>query len=164
MPDQTTTMLDVLRRQFDPCLQMLADVVDACPASVWLDSQNGRPFWQQVIHALTGVRFWLREASQPFSLPDFGQGPIPDLDQPPSFVVDKQTAKAYLHTIRITTDAFFGTLDDLRLLATSSIYDKCTYADLILMQIRHLQHHVGYCNCLLQTGHALPAKWKGHAE
>ncbi len=160
----TTTMLAVLRRQLDPTLQMVADLVDSCPTSSWLDSSSGRPFWQQILHALTGVRFWMREASQPFSPPDFGRGAIPDLDQAPSFDVDKATVKAYVASIRSTADAFFGALDDQKLLATSSIYEKCTYADLILGQIRHIQHHVGYCNCLLHTGGVRPTKWLGYGE
>jgi hypothetical protein len=164
MAVNTTTMLAILRRQLDPTLQMLADIVDGCPTSSWLDSRSGRPFWQQVLHALTGVCFWLREASQPFSPPDFGRGAIPDLDQAPTFDVDKGTVKAYLASIRRTADLFFDTLDDQKLLATSSLYDKCTYADLILGQIRHIQHHVGYCNCLLQSSGARPTKWLGYAE
>jgi hypothetical protein len=157
-------MLAVLRRQFEPSLEMLADIVEACPAALWLDSRYGRPLWQNVIHALTGVRFWLREASQPFSPPDFGQGPIPDLDETPSFDVDKQTVTGYLESIRTVAGAFFAALDDERLLAASSVYNKCTYADLILGQIRHLQHHVGYCNCLLKAGNASPGRWQGYAE
>jgi hypothetical protein len=86
---QAASKLAVLRRQLDPSLQMLADIVQTCPSSLWLDSRSGRPLWQQVMHALTGVCFWLREASQAFSPPDFGQGPIPDLDQTPSLDVDR---------------------------------------------------------------------------
>jgi DinB superfamily len=160
----TTTICAVLRRQIDPTLQMLADIVESCPDSLWTDSRTGRPFWQQVIHALTGVRLWLREASQPFSPPDFGQGPVPDLDQMPSFAVDRLAVKKYLQAIQAVVDSFFTSVDDSRLLLPSSVYDRFTDADLILMQIRHLQHHIGYCNCLLQVGHAKPAKWLGYAE
>jgi hypothetical protein len=164
MPATTTTMLGVLMRQFAPSLEMLADIVETCPHSAWSDSRSGRPLWQRVLHALISVQFWFREASEPFAPPDLGTGPVPDLDQRPVVEVDKDTVQAYLQTIRARADTFFASLDDERLLAPCSICDKCTYADLILGQIRHLQHHVGYCNSLLQAGGAPAAKWRGHAE
>jgi hypothetical protein len=116
------------------------------------------------VHALTGVRFWLREPSQQFSAPDFGQGPIPDLDQMPSFNADKVATRAYLQTVRTTVETFFSSMNDERLLSSWPIYDKCTYADLILGQIRHLQHHVGYCISLLRTGCGTSTKWLGFGE
>jgi hypothetical protein len=124
MSASKTTMLVVLRRQMEPSLQMLADIVDACPESLWVDSRSGRPFWQQIVHALTGVRFWFRESSQLFSPPDFGQGPIPDLDQMPNFNADKQTVKSYLQTVRTTVETFFSSLDEERLLNSWPVYDK----------------------------------------
>ncbi len=160
----TATMTEVLRRQLEPALQMLSDIVEICPDSTWLDARSGRPFWQHVIHALTSVRFWFREATHPFSPPDFGRGPVPDLDQTPAFPVDRETVRDYVQTIRNIVEVFFETLNDDGLLAASSIYDKSTYADLVLGQIRHLQHHTGYLNCLLQTGGAKPAKWQGYEE
>ena len=72
--------------------------------------------------------------------------------------------KAYWQTMRGRADAFLGALDERRLLATSSIYEKCTNADLVLGQIRHIQHHVGYSSCLLRMSGADAAKWIGYAE
>jgi hypothetical protein len=159
-----TSMLSVLRRQISPTFQMISDIIDACPESLWNDSKSGRPFWQQVLHALIGIQFWFREASEAFAPPDFGQGTIPDLDQAPTFTVDKDTVRAYLQTMRSRADVFFDSLNEKGLLVTSSIYDKCTNADLILGQVRHIQHHVGYCSCLLRIGGANAAKWIGYAE
>ena len=159
-----TSLLSVLRRQIGPTLQMIGDIIDICPESLWNDSRSGRPFWQQVLHALIGIQFWFREASEAFSPPDFGQGAIPDLDQAPTFAVDKATVRAYWQTMRGRADAFLDALDERRLLAPSSIYARCTNADLVLGQIRHIQHHVGYCSCLLRMSGASVAKWIGYAE
>ena len=157
-------MLSILRRQISPTFHMIADIIDTCPDSLWNDSRSGRPFWQQVLHALIGIQFWFREASEAFVPPDLGQGTIPDLDQVPNFTVDKDIVRAYLQTMRSRADAFFDSFNDEALLVNSSIYDKYTNADLILRQIRHIQHHVGYCSCLLRIGGAKPPKWIGYAE
>jgi uncharacterized damage-inducible protein DinB len=124
----------------------------------------GNPFWQQVLHALAGIQFWFRESREEFSPPDFGRGPVPDLDRIPEFNVDRKTVEDYLNALRERVDSFFGSLDDSRLLSTSTLYDKCTYADLILMQVRHIQHHVGYLNCVLRAAGAGTVTWRGYAE
>jgi uncharacterized damage-inducible protein DinB len=157
-------MVSILRRHFDPALQMVAELVDGCPASIWAAQTHGNPFWQHVMHALIGAEFWFREASEPFAPPDLGNGPVPDLDKIPSFELDRDSARSYLERIRARTETFFGSLDDRRLQSPSSIYEKCTYADLILMQTRHMQHHVGYCNRLLRESGCATAKWLGYAE
>jgi uncharacterized damage-inducible protein DinB len=159
-----TPMLSVLRRQLEPTFQMIADVIDKCPESSWIDARSGRPLWQQVLHALIGIQFWFRESSEAFIPPDFGQGSVPDLDEAPTFEVSKDTVRAYMQTMHARAEAFFDSLDDRRLLSTTSLYDKFTYGDLILGQIRHIQHHVGYCGALMRTGGAGVPKWKGHGE
>ncbi len=164
MQSISVSMVEVLYRQFAPTLQMAADVIDVCTDSDWVSRARGNPFWQYVMHGLIGVQFWFREASEAFAPPDFGDGPVPDLDRIPSFDLDRITARRYLEHIRKRVETFFASLDDRRLLATASVYEKCTYADLILMQTRHIQHHVGYCNCLLRDRGAATAKWSGHAE
>jgi hypothetical protein len=164
MRNTAPSILAILRRQFDPSFRMLTDVLDACPEFLWTEPAAPNPFWQQVMHALIGVQFWFREAEEKIIIPDFGQGPIPDLDQSPSFSVSKDAVREYRSIVAKRVDAFFASLDDQRLTTLSSIYDKCTYADLILMQIRHIQHHVGYCNSILHGSNAKTAKWLGYAE
>jgi hypothetical protein len=162
--DEPVAMVAVLRRHFDPALQMLAQIIESCPESLWAAQTDGGPLWQHVMHALIGVQFWFREASERFAPPDFGKGPVPDLGTAPSFDVEKGPTTAYLQHIQSRAEAFFGSLDDGRLHSGSSIYEKCTYADLILGQTRHIQHHVGYCNRILRDGGRPAAKWLGYGE
>ena len=117
-----------------------------------------------MLHALIGIQFWFRAENEKFTPPDLGQGPIPDLDQVPTFEVNKDMVKDYLASMESRVASFFDSLDDNRLTTISNIYNKCTYADLILMQIRHIQHHVGYFCSLLRVSSAKPCKWLGYAE
>jgi len=54
---------------------------------------------------------------------------------------------------------FFDELTDGRLLEPCVLYEEITKTDVILMQIRHVQHHIGYCNSILNSNHLETAKW-----
>jgi hypothetical protein len=164
MVGENTSFADILRRQFFPSLQMLANLIEACSERQWTAQDSGHPFWQRILHALVGIQFWFREADEEFAAPDFGQGSIPDLDAVPSFSVTKQRVREYHAAIARQADAFFLKMDDSRLVQISSICSACTYADIIIMQIRHIQHHVGYCNSLLHSNPEGAIKWLGYAE
>jgi hypothetical protein len=164
MPAQELNLPHILRRQLDPSIKMLQDLIDVCPDQVWTSSGDGRPFWQQIMHALISVQFWFREADEAFRPPDLGQGPVPDLDVEPGFSVSKESVKDYLSVIVRRIDAFFLRLSEEKLTSPSSIYNKVSYADIAVGQIRHLQHHVGYCNAILHLRDLKAVAWREHAE
>ena len=143
---------------------MLANLIEACPEEQWTARDSGSPFWQQIMHALTGIQFWFREADEGFAAPDFGHGPIPDLDIVPVYSLTREQVREYRRIVAKRVDAFFSKMDDIRLMQTSRIYDECTCADIVIMQIRHIQHHVGSCNCLLRSNLAGTVGWLGYAE
>ena len=49
--------LDIIKRQFDPCLEMLGEIIDVCPEDLWLQEEAGAPFWQQVYHTIYWTDF-----------------------------------------------------------------------------------------------------------
>ena len=164
MSEDSPSFVEILRRQFNPSFQMLGNLIEACPDALWTSRASGNPFWQQIAHALIGIQFWFRDAEEKFVAPDFGQGPIADLDVKPVFQLSKHEIWEYMEVVAKRVDAFFKRMSNATLLKVSSIYDKCTNADIIMMQIRHVQHHVGYCNSLLHSNKVGTIKWLGFAE
>ena len=67
---------------------------------------------------------------------------------------------AFAAETKSRADAFFTlAMEGENLMAPFSFYDKVTNLDIIMMQIRHIQHHVGYCNHILgEHNGAVP--WK----
>ncbi len=159
MSKEDTSILCVLRRQLDPSYRMISDLIEACPEALWTSNLSGKPFWQQIMHVLIGIQFWFREAEEEFTVPDLGQGPIPDLDIIATFSLTKGQVKEYQELMAKRIAEFFSNMDDKRLMTASSIYDKYTYADIVIGQIRHFQHHVGYCNSVLHSNDVKPTKW-----
>lgn len=39
------------------------------------------------------------------------------------------------------------------------LFEEITKLDVILMQVRHVQHHIGYCNGILNSNHVEAVKW-----
>jgi len=154
----------VLRRHLEPSLTMLEHIIERCPPDLWVATVEGVPFWQQVMHALTGVQFWFREPAEEFQPPDLGQGPVPDIGEEAGFVLTKEQVQAYLGQIQERVEGYFGQLDDPKLLKASSLYDRCTYTDIVLMQIRHIQYHVGNCNAILGDHGVEAVPWIGYGE
>jgi hypothetical protein len=159
MIDERTKYVSVLHRQFDPSFRMVAELINNCPEDIWNFIPNGKPFWQQIMHILIGIQFWFRESEEKFSPPDFGNGPVPDIDTDAIFSLTKKQVNEYQEQMEQRIATFFNKMNDERLLAESYVYQKSTYADVILGQIRHFQHHVGYCNCILHQNNAKIAKW-----
>ena len=160
----TVPMIEILKRHFDPTFEMLGELVATCPGSLWDSRQDGGPFWQQITHVLTGIHFWLSGIEEPFVGPDFGSGPVPDLGSMPDLAVPKDKVNGYLGAVGDEVGAFFRRVDENNLTMSSPVHQGFTHADLILTQLRHIQHHIGICNRMLQESGHPRAHWRGFGE
>lgn len=151
-------MVAVLRRLFDPTVEMLKNLIEVCPDDFWMDTKHN--YWKQIFHATTSMKFWFRQKKdEAFEIPDFDKDVKEDLDLECSDYPTKEEMTKYLEDILIMAQHFFDELTDDRLLEPCVLYEEITKADVILMQIRHVQHHVGYCNSLLSSNQLTAAKW-----
>lgn len=152
----------ILNRHLDPCLDMLAQVIERCPAELWNLPSPGAPIWQHIYHTLVGPDFWFRaDPATPFEFLTFGKDVSPDLDKPSADWLTPDELKAY---IQITQRKCREFIEMGRLEETSTLTDVFTRLDLVLMQIRHIQHHVGYCNGILRAHGIAGAPWLGYGE
>ncbi|MNW31001.1 DinB superfamily protein [compost metagenome] len=151
-------MLAVLRRQYDPTVEMLKNLIEVCPDDLWMDVEQ--KYWRHIFHATTSMKFWFRQhKDEEFVIPDFGKDIVEDLDKECSDHPTKEELVKYLEDILSVARSFFDELTDDRLLEPCVLYEEITKTDVILMQIRHVQHHVGYCNSILSSNHLEAAKW-----
>lgn len=152
------TMIVVMRRLFEPTVTMLKQLIEVCPDDFWRDSTN--KYWRHVFHATTSMKFWFRqEKDEEFSIPDFGKDIKEALDEECTDYPTKEEMTMYVDSISNQAFKFIDDLNDEGLLKPCVLYEEITKADVILMQIRHVQHHVGYCNSILNSNHLKALEW-----
>lgn len=146
-----------LSRHLDSCFSMLMEVVRVCPQALWQERGGKPPVWQIVYHTLAGAWVWFRPAGQPFLEPPVGED-VAELKVVPEQALSKEEVEAFAAQAKDRAEAFFASVSrEGTLLAPYSFYDKLTNLDVIAEQIRHIQHHIGYCNAILgKVGCAVP--------
>lgn len=155
MSDQ---MVAVLRRQFEPTLEMLKQLIEACPDDLWREAKS--KYWKHVFHATTSMKFWFRQQKdEAFVIPDFGRDITEALDEDCSDYPTKEEMTIYVDEITEMAREFLDNLTDDNVLEPCALFEEITKTDVILMQIRHVQHHIGYCNSILNTHHLEAVKW-----
>ncbi len=65
----------------------------------------------------------------------------------------------YKNIVKEISKAFFADKDDEWLGNNSIIYHKIKNLDVIFMQIRHIQYHVGHCNSILRENNREAVEW-----
>lgn len=151
-------MVAVLRRQFEPTLEMLRLLIENCPEDFWMEAKS--KYWKQIFHAATSMKFWFRQQKdEEFIIPDFGKDITEALDEECSDYPTKEEMTEYVAEISNVAHKFFDELTDDRLLEPCVLFEEITKTDVILMQIRHVQHHIGYCNSILNSNHLEAVKW-----
>ncbi|WNS45148.1 DinB family protein [Paenibacillus sp. MMS20-IR301] len=151
-------MVEVLRRQFEPVVEMLKQQVAECPDEFWNDASQ--KYWKHVFHAATSMKFWFRQQKEEaFIIPDFGRDITEALDQECSDYPTKEEMTAYVEEMMKVARSFVDELTDETLMEPCVLFAEITKMDVVLMQIRHVQHHVGYCNSILNSNQLEAVKW-----
>ena len=157
MADTQSDTFHILKRHFDPSFEMLERLMDACPDGVWLN------IWQQVYHTLFGIEFWFRLESRDVQPPDWGKNVSPELDCQSDDYLTKDELRDYARKMREQAEAFFQA-NRSRLLEPNVVYGQITNCDVVMMQVRHFQYHVGDCNSILGSQGVKAVEWLGYGE
>ena len=168
------SLVEIMKRNFISSLKMLDNIIDNCPADLWVEIHAGFPFWQQVYHALESVDYWFRENYR-YVYDDetpkawlSNKNVTSELDKNKTTfddILSKEEMQQYLSYIYKKTDLFFSGLSDGKLkepIAENNY--KFTYLDVIDMQIRHVMYHVGHCICILRSHADIELEWISHNE
>ncbi len=150
----------ILTRQIEPSFAMLAKIIDTCPKSIWAQRNIDPPMWQQVFHVLYGMDYWFSKSKKDFSPPKFEPEVNPVLGETSPDFLEQHDTLEYLNHVQIKAIEFIENLTADDLIAPSSIYKKWTNLDVILEQIRHLQHHIGYLNRIILKCRLDPVEWE----
>ncbi|MBN1411261.1 MAG: hypothetical protein JW969_10495 [Spirochaetales bacterium] len=161
---KNNSYLDVLKRQFYPSLSMMERMIHYCPIELWKKVKGGFPFWQQIFHALESMDYWFSLTNTDYIKSQSYDAVSSELGEKSIIELEKDEVKNYFIKIKIKSDHFFNNLDDIRLLSSNKKDTKRTQLDIILGQIRHIQYHVGHCNCILRENGIKAVEWIGYGE
>lgn len=144
---------------FDLSFDMLEKMFTQCPDELWNKKLAGFVFWQQILHALAGINFWMRQAGEEFAEPFADRKLYPELENDPEGSITRDELVEYKDTVKTICSSFFEGRNDEWLSEPSVIYDRINNIDIVFAQIRHVQYHVGHCDSILRDRNYKAVEW-----
>ncbi|HEX2946662.1 MAG TPA: DinB family protein [Clostridia bacterium] len=144
---------------FDLSFEMLEKMIAQCPDELWDKKLSGFVFWQQILHALTGIDYWMRQAGDEFTEPFEDRRTYPELDHDPEGSITRDELIEYKDKVKTLTCKFFESRNDAWMGEPNVIYDKIKNIDIVFMLTRHVQYHVGHCDSILRDRGFEAVEW-----
>jgi len=159
------SMAEILRRHLRPTLDMLSNVIQSCPDDVWDAADETAPIWQQAYHTLFWLNAWLRDWGREFEPPAFHTDEARDLVRGTMPALTRSQIEDYMGQVYSGCEAYLDALPaDSLTKETMAFGQKWTVADRIVLQIRHVQHHVGSMHSILKRKTGKAPGWRGFNE
>jgi DinB superfamily len=148
-------------QQFGAAIDMLENAMAACPESLWGDRTRQPEFWYTTFHTLFWLDLYLSDSKEGFTPPaPFILSEL-DPDGFPDRVYTKEELQSYLLHCRAKCRTTIAALSEDKAQQPSG-FERLgvSVAELLLYNLRHVQHHTGQLNTLLRqaTGAAAP-RW-----
>jgi len=150
---------DVCIKNFFDSFTMLAAIPDLCPGELWHKKMGGFIFWQQLLHCLDGIHYWMRWEGQDYVSPFSSKRVFPNLEKEAVDQLSKKDIKDYCLKLWKQCDDYFKNLSDTNLLANAFVDNNKSHLDALLLQIRHIQYHTGHCNSILREQDMEAVAW-----
>ena len=156
----------ILWRQFGAAIDMLENAMRACPDDLWSDRSRQPEFWYLVFHTLFWLDYYLSGAGAGFAPPaPFTMDELDPAGILPERPYTKAELAAYLEHGRAKCRAAIATLTDewsrepFRLSS-----GEVSYAELLLYNMRHVQHHAAQLNLVLRQQTDSAPRWVGRTR
>ncbi len=147
-----------LRPQFLAALEMLESAVRACPDDVWADRARHPEVWYLVFHTLFWLDLYLHGTVEGFRPPEpFGLQELDPAGLLPDRVYGRAELLAYLAHGRARCRAVLDGLTAAQAARRCRFgWGEASFGELLVYNLRHVQHGVGQLNLLLRqaTGRA----------
>jgi hypothetical protein len=149
-----------IRQQFHAAIDMLANAIEACPDSLWF-SQGRGAFWYLAFHDLFWLDFYLSligesrfRPPQPFGLTEFEDDVLPE----PAYAKDQLLG--YLDHCRRKLDGVMTGMTEAWVASPCPCeYREMSNGELLLYNMRHVQHHAAQLNLLLRQKTDSAPRW-----
>jgi hypothetical protein len=169
-----------LREQFHAGLSMLADCVDSCPPELWNSGEKVRTYWRIAWHAVYFTHLYLLQGEEDFHrsisswpaavkallVPNSEQdrSDIEPYELPPNTdAPSKEVTLEYIAFVDSQVDSIIDSLDLERSDTGFFWYPNMSKISHELLNLRHLQGHVGQLSELL-NGAGIDTVWVSKAN
>lgn len=144
-------------------LKMLRDCVARCPDDLWMQGTHPRTFWRIAYHAAYFTDRYLQESAKGFQAWDKHVESLQNLWGKPK-ELPMLSREEVLEYVDILVADLERRISETDLDATKSGFPlyKMGKAELQILNLRHLQHHVGQLSELLLS-RGIDIEWAGMA-
>ena len=156
-----TIMKKILWQQFGAAIDTLENAINACPEEVWGDHSKHHEYWYMVYHTLFWLDYYLSDTHDSFKPPEpFTMSEFDPSGLLPERVYTQAELMTYLEHGRKKCRATIEGMTDEWL---SKRYDfgkaSLSYGELLLYNMRHVQHHAAQLNMLLRQRINFGSRW-----
>ncbi|MBT8402014.1 MAG: DinB family protein [Rhodothermia bacterium] len=143
-----------IQSQFGAALDMVENAIAACPDSLWETASPHRPpqFWYIAFHTLFWTDRYLSGDAADFQPPHpyTREEEQPDGDYPVR-AYSKEELRSYLEYCRLKLQRTLDRLDESGVRQLHRFkWGEATFAELLVYNLRHIQHGAGQLNLLLR--------------
>ena len=154
-------MQEAIHQQFGASIDSLEGAIHACPDATWTSGERWHQPWYLAFHTLFWLDHYLTESSAdhvppaPFTRGELEAGVFPDRPY------TKAELLGWLQQCREALSARLSTLstDADRDRRCSLHWGEMRAMELLLYNLRHVQHHVGQLNMLIRQAGGQPTPW-----
>jgi hypothetical protein len=153
----------LLWRQFGGSLDMLENAIARCPESLWGDRSRQPEYWAMAFHVLFWLDYYLSPPGEDFRPPEpFGLEEMDPAGVLPPRVYTKDELLGYLGFLRgKLRDALAGLDPTTAARPRAFRWGSASYLEVLLYNMRHVQHHAGQLNLLMRLGVDDAPGWVG---
>jgi DinB superfamily len=152
---------EIIWQQFGAAIDTLENAILACPEELWSDRSEQPEFWYVAYHALFWLDLYLSDAAEGFvPPPPFTLSELDPTGLLPERVYTKIELQTYLGHCRRKCRKTIGALTDEKahqrfVFGSLELY----FGELILYNMRHVQHHAGQLNLILRQKLDSAPRW-----
>jgi DinB superfamily len=153
-------------QQFGAAIDMLENGIRACPDELWGDRSRQPEFWYVVFHALFFLDLNLSGSVEGFAPPaPFTLDELDPAGLLPERAYTKDELQTYLAHCRSKCHETIESMTDEKARERCKFsWVEMTFAELLLYNMRHVQHHAAQLNLILrQTTNSAP-RWVAKAK
>jgi hypothetical protein len=156
-----TTWRAIIWQQFGAAIDMLENSLVACPDELWSDRSQRPEFWYVVYHTLFFLDLYLYGSIEGFAPPSpFTLDECDPAGLLPERPFTKDELQAYLEHGRRKCRAAIEELTDEKARERCVFgWGETSFAELLLYNMRHVQHHAAQLNLILRQKTDSAPRW-----
>lgn len=156
----------ILWQQFGASIDMLENSLLACPDELWSDRSQQPEFWYLVYHTLFWLDLYLSGSVEGFTPPvPFTLDELDPAGLLPERVYAKDELQTYLRHCRQKCQVTIETLTNEKAHQNCVFsWGEVSFAELLLDNMRHVQHHAAQLNLILRQKTDSAPRWVAKAR